>query len=78
MRRAEGRWADEGDAASRSASGRWPSDEAEAGASGPGKAGCPGAENDDDRNLLEPGTAAQRPFGDDAGGGRNRQWMQDQ
>ena len=53
------------------------SGEPERGASGPGKAGCPGAESDGDRNLLEPGTAAQRPFGDDAGGGRNRQRGQD-
>ena len=42
------------------------------GAGGPGNAGCPGSENDGDRDLLAPGTAAQRPFGDTAGNGQDR------
>ena len=56
----------EGDAGSGIGGRRpWRSGGTGRGAGGPGKAGCPGSENDGDRDLLEPGTAAQRPFGDD-------------
>jgi hypothetical protein len=36
--------------------------------SGPGTAGCPGADDAGDRGLLQPGSAAQTPFGENGGG----------
>jgi hypothetical protein len=47
------------------------------GGGGPGggaasNAGCPGAENDGDQNLLAPATAAQRPFGENGTSGLDR------
>lgn len=43
---------------------------ARAGGGAAGNVGCPGAGNAGDKDLLAPGTGAQTPFGEGAGGGR--------